>query len=478
MKTSYKRRIFVVGMKTREEYIRIRKSEYEFLVTSLKEVQQEVIMLRERVQELEGILSKNSNNSHKPPSSDGYQKGIKNSRVKSDNKQGAQPGHEGKTLEAVANPDYVVVHKLTGKCECGKELEQLPVKSLYRRQVFDLPEKLIEVTEHQIESKQCVCGKIHEAACEVKGITQYGVRIKAIGVYLNQYQLVPYERVQELISDCFGVSISDWVLDNSNQNCYAGLEPTEETIKNVLIRSNVIHNDETGLRCNKKLQWVHVSSTETYTHYSIQEKRGSEGMDAIGILPEFKGISVHDRFSPYDKYSCGHSFCNAHLLRELKYVHEELDKKWASEMSGVMVEANELKKNDGLNETTIQEIETKYSHVLNAGLQEESYVPIQNGKRGRKPKPKSRLLFEAFRDKRSEILKFIHNNDVPFDNNLAERDIRMVKLKQKISGCFRTQQGAIVFCRIRSYISTVRKQKYAVLYAIEQALLGKPIVLA
>ena len=147
-------------------------------------------------------------------------------------------------------------------------------------------------------------------------------------------------------------------------------------------------------------------------------------------------------------------------------------------MSDVMVEANELKKQDGLNETTILEIETKYNDVLNAGLEEEWYVPIQNGKRGRKAKPKSRLLFEAFRDNRTEILKFIHNTNVPFDNNLAERDIRMVKLKQKISGCFRTEHGAIVFCRIRSYISTVRKQKYAVLYAIEQALLGKPIVLA
>jgi transposase len=465
-------------MESKEEYITIRRTEYEFLVNTVKDLQQEVINLRGRVKELEGMLSKTSNNSHKPPSSDGYQKGIKNNRGKSDRKQGAQPGHEGKTLESVASPDYVMVHKVIGKCECGKELEQLPLKGLYRRQVFDIPEKLIEVTEHQIETKQCVCGKIHEAACEVKGVTQYGVRIKALAVYLNQYQMVPYERVQELISDCFGVSISDWVLDNSNQNCYTELEHTEEMVKNALIKSEVIHNDETGLRCNKKLQWVHVSSTNTYTHFSIQEKRGSAGMNAIGILPEFKGISVHDRFSSYDKYSCGHSFCNAHLLRELKYVHEELDKNWASEMSGVMVEANELKKQDGLNETTIQEIETKYSDVLNAGLEEEWYVPIQNGKRGRKAKPKSRLLFEAFRDNRTEILRFIHNTDVPFDNNLAERDIRMVKLKQKISGCFRTAHGAIVFCRIRSYISTVRKQKYAVLYAIEQALLGKPIVLA
>lgn len=465
-------------MESKEEYITIRKSEYEFLINTIKVLQQEVLMLRDRVKELEGMLSKTSNNSHKPPSSDGYKKGIKNSREKSDKKQGAQLGHEGKTLEPTDKIDYIVEHKLIGKCECGKDLEQLPIKSLHRRQVFDLPEKLIEVTEHQIETKQCVCGKIHEADCEVKGITQYGLRIKALAVYLNQYQLVPYERVQELINDCFGVSISDWVLDKSNQNCYAELEQTEEIIKKSLIKSKVIHNDETGLRCNKKLQWVHVSSTDTYTHFGIQEKRGSIGMDAIGILPEFKGNSVHDRFSAYDKYGCEHSFCNAHLLRELKYVHEELAKKWASEMSGVMVEANELKKQNGLNEITIQEIETKYSRVIHAGMEEEPYTPIQNGKRGKKPKPKSRLLFEAFRDKRTEILKFIHNKDVPFDNNLAERDIRMVKLKQKISGCFRTQHGAIVFCRIRSYISTIRKQKYAVLYALEQALLGKPIVLS
>ena len=464
-------------MKVEDTYITIRKTEYDKLITTVKELQEDVLMLRSRVKALEGLLSKNSNNSHKPPSSDGYRKDIKNSREKSDKKQGAQPGHEGKTLELVANPDRIVAHKIVGKCECGKDIGELPLKSVYRRQIFDLPEKLIEVTEHQIETKQCVCGRVHEAECEIKGVTQYGNRIKAFAVYLNQYQLVPYERLQELMEDCFGVSISDSVLDKSNQTCYAQLERTEEIIKRALIESKVIHNDETGLRCNKKLQWVHVSSTDTYTHFSIQEKRGSVGIDAIGILPKFKGTSVHDRFTAYDKYNCDHSFCNAHLLRELKYVHEELDKIWASDMAGILIEANDLKKQDQLNKSGKQEIEEKYSHILQAGLEEESYIPVQNGKRGRKAKPKSRLLFEAFRDRRTEILRFVHNKDVPFDNNLAERDIRMVKLKQKISGCFRTQQGAVVFCRIRGYISTVRKQGYAVLHAIDHALIGQPIIL-
>ena len=466
-------------METPPGYITILKSEYDMMINTIQSLSQEIVQLQSRVKELEGKLAKDSKNSHKPPSTDGYKKKIKNNRKKSSKKQGAQPDHEGKTLEQVPNPDKVITHTVIGKCECGQDMEKLPIKKIYRRQVFDFPKKLIEVTEHKIEVKECVCGKIHEASCEAKGVTQYGSGIKAFVVYLNQYQLLPFERTQELMKDCFEINISDYVLGTTNQTCYEHLVQTEDNIKSALINSQVMHNDETGLRCNNKLQWVHVSSTGMLTHFSIQEKRGSEGMDAIGILPEFNGTSVHDRFSAYEKYKCKHSYCNAHLLRELKYVNEEEGKKWASEMMSLLVQSNELKKQEKLDKLSQQNIEDTYSRILQSGLEEEP-LPVsveQKGKRGRKAKPKSLRLFETFRDRRTEILKFVHNKEVPFDNNLAERDIRMVKLKQKISGCFRTKQGAEIFCRIRGYISTCRKQKFAVLPAIEKALIGQPVIL-
>ena len=468
-------------METLPGYILILKSEFDLLINTIESMSQKILLLEDRIKELEGRLAKDSKNSHKPPSTDGYKKKIKikNSREKSGKKQGAQPGHVGKTLEQVPNPDRIINHTVVGKCECGQDLEQLPKKKTYRRQVFDLPEKLLEVTEHRIEVKECVCGKTHEAECEVKGNTQYGQHIKSLAVYLNQYQLLPFERIQELMEDCFEVNISDFVLGKSNQVCYENLEQPEANTKMALINSKVIHNDESGLRCNNKLHWVHVSSTDMLTHYSIQEKRGSEGIDAIGILPEFKGTSVHDRFSAYEKYECEHSYCNAHLLRELKYLYEEENKKWASEMAALLVQANELKKQENLDKFSIQNIEETYNLILKSGIKEEPFTIglAQKGKRGRKAKPKSLRLFETFTNSRVEILKFIHNKDVPFDNNLAERDIRMVKLKQKISGCFRTKNGAEIFCRIRGYISTCRKQGVAVLYAIEKALMGQPVFL-
>jgi transposase len=432
-----------------------------------------------RLAELESRAKKTSNNSHKPPSSDGYKKVVKNNRERSDKKRGAQPGHPGNTLKMVSTPDKVIPHKLFGQCECGENLEALELKSIQRKQEFELPAKLIEVIEHQIEVKQCTCGKIHQAACELNGNAQYGSSFKALMVYLNQYQLIPFERLQELSRDCFGISISDGVLAKSNQICYDQLASTEEIIKTELIRSKVIHNDETGVRCEDKTRWVHSTSTDLLTHYSIQNKRGTEAMDAIGILPQFEGKTVHDRWASYDKYtSCIHSGCNAHLLRELKYVNEEQKCLWALPMKQLLTTANNLKKQDKLSPIVIEDLELKYQKIVRKGLKEEAKHQIRDKpKRGRTPQAKSKLLLDVFTFKSERVLLFLYDNEVPFDNNLAERDLRMLKLKQKISGCFRTTNGAQIFCRIRSYISSVRKQGYNVLAALENALTGNPVSL-
>jgi transposase len=295
-------------------------------------------------------------------------------------------------------------------------------------------------------------------------------------VYLNQYQYLPFERLQEFSQDCLGLSISDGLLAASNQLCYENLEQTEMDIKQQIIQSEVMHNDETGVRCERKTQWIHSSSTELYTHYSIQNKRGKEGMEAIGILTDFKGISVHDRWASYDDYDCGHALCNAHLLRDLKFLAEENDSKWAEKMITVLVQANRDKKEGSLDKKAIHAIEKQSHRIIKEGLkQEPPPITITTIKRGRKAKTKSLLLLEVFMHRSQQVWAFIYNEAVPFDNNLAERDLRMVKLKQKISGCFRSLNGAQVFCRIRSYISTVRKQGYSILHAIECALLHNPI---
>jgi transposase len=464
-------------MELTDTHVILTKEEYRKLTGQIEAYVALLDKLEKRVKELEAQLGKNSGNSSKPPSSDGYKKVIKNNREKSDKGQGAQEGHKGTSLQMVETPDKVIKHKVEGTCSgCGKDLQTAHVKDVQHRQVFDLPEKLIEVTEYQVEIRQCQCGMVHEAPCAVNAPAQYGRKFKALMVYLNQYQYMPFERLQEFSEDCFGMSISDGVLAMNNQQCYENLEQIEICIKQQIIQSAVMHNDETGMRCEGKTKWVHSSSTASYTHYSMQDKRGKEGINAIGILPDFQGISVHDRWASYDDYDCGHAFCNAHLLRNLKFLAEETGSKWAAPMIALLVGANHYKKEGLLNKSTIADIEKESRRIVKQGLKEEQPPEkTKLTKRGRKAKSKSLNLLNVFIDRSQQVWAFIHNQNVPFDNNLAERDLRMVKLKQKISGCFRSINGANVFCRIRSYISTIKKQGYGVLHAIEVAVAGNPI---
>lgn len=460
---------FELMIEVPEGYILVKKEDYDKLLKL-------VATLMSRVAELESQLNRNSGNSSRPPSSDGLKKTIKNNREKSDKKQGGQPGRTGNTLKMVEFPDTIVTHKLEGVCGCGADLGKLPLRSMQRRQVFDLPPKLVEVTEHQVETKQCTCGKLHEAQCEVSNHVQYGSRFKAMMIYLNQYQFLPFERVQEFSKDCFGISVSDGFLEQNNITCFEQLAETELAIKEALLNSSVMHNDETGMRCQGKTQWIHSASTSLHTHYNIHPKRGTEAIDEIGILNKYTGISVHDRWSSYDQYACSHSFCNAHLLRDLKFLNEEMESHWAGQMKSLLIKANDYKKQGLINEMLIDEIEKQYCKILRKAIEQEPQEPIpEKGKRGRKAKSKSARLLDVFLQRSQNVLMFIYNPDVPFDNNLAERDLRMVKLKQKISGCFRSETGAKTFCRIRSYISTVRKQGYSVLDAIQMAINNKPI---
>lgn len=447
-------------MQVPEGYILISKIDYEQLLNRLAMMETRIKAQETRIKELEGMLHKNSSNSHKPPSSDGYKKQVQNNREKSGRKVGGQLGHEGKTLQMVENPDKVVEHKVDCCKHCGMNLKDITTTKFYRRQVHELPPVKIEVTEHRIEVKQCsVCGKQTTADCDVPASIQYGERIKSMGVYLNQYQMLPFERTRETMVDLFECSISTEILQQNNALCYDNLEEkVENEIKDHIIESTVMHNDETGIRCEGSTKWIHSYSTQSHTYYAMDDKRGKEAMDRINILPLFTGNTVHDRWASYEKYDqCQHSYCNAHLLRDLKG-EEENNKSWAATMKAILLDAYALSQKEHIPADSISAIEKRYDCIVKKAITQEPIPESDLHKRGRKAKSKSMNLLECFRDKKKQILRFLYAPNIPFDNNLAERDLRMIKLKQKISGCFRTRKGVEMFCRIRSYISTIKKQ--------------------
>jgi len=463
-------------MQVPKGYILIREEEWLKTKQQVIDLQQMVYHLQELVEHLQKQINKNSTNSHKPPSSDAFRKPIQNNRVQSDKNPGAQPGHKGSTLKMVDNPDRIILHNVEGSCICGRNLAKQPVIDIQKRQVKDLVKILLEVEEHHNEIRLCQCGRIHYG--ETPNITpvKYGPAIKALSVYLNTYQLIPLNRIQELFNDCFGINISDGAIQNANETSFNNLAQTEQQIKKQLKRAKVIHNDESGLRCEESLMWVHNCSNKAFTHYKMHEKRGVEAINDIDILPGYKGTSVHDRFTSYDNYhACTHSLCNAHLLRDLKGIAED-GKSWASQMIALLLKAKDLKETSKPSGKIKSALLAEYDEIVHSGLAVEP-VPVQDHiqKRGRKRKTPSLRLLETFTNRKQQIMEFFVNPNVPFDNNLAERDLRMVKLKQKISGCFRTKNGADIFLRIRSYISTIKKQDYKVLDSLRLAIEGTPV---
>lgn len=424
-------------------------------------------------------LNLNSTNSSKPPSSDGLRKRTtpKNNREKTGRSPGAQTDHPGTTLTFRDVPDTIIEHKVEQPCRCGHDLRAEKVKKYLRRQVYDIPALRIHVTEHRIEVKECPhCHQLHEAACDVRAAVQYGDHLKAFNVYLTQYQLLPFERTQEFYADLFGLSLSDGVLQESNATCYEGLAAIAHEIKDQITRSEVIHNDETGIRCERKTQWIHTNSTAEHTLYTIHPKRGRDALDAINILPTYPGVSVHDRYASYDSYRCEHALCNAHLLRDLQRVAEDEQRDWAIHMKDLLLDAKAFSEQHVQPSSGLHELLSRYETILQTGLQAEPPPVARNiasGTRGKQAKSKSQLLLDVFQTRQAQILRFLLDPRVPFDNNQAERDLRMIKLKQKISGCFRTQKGAEIFCRIRSFISTVKKQHLPVFHSIVLVLQGQ-----
>lgn len=455
-----------------------------------------VMGLEARVVVLEGQLGKNSNNSHKPPSSDGPGKPqrTESERGSSGKKPGGQPGHSGKTLRKLGHPDERVRHQISVCGSCHRDLAGMKPDAVDERQVFDLPPMRIVCTAHEVETKTCPdCGHCNQAAwpgllAAESGAAIYGINLRACCVYLTQGQIVPYDRAAQFVGDLFGHVISPGTLAAWTSKVSNGLERTGEIIADRLATNpGAVHFDETGLRVHGGNQWLHSVSNAEMTHFSAHAKRGTEATEAIGILPRFEGTAIHDRWEPYFGYgNCRHGLCGAHLFRDLRFVWEQHEEKWAKNMRRVLGKMNaavneaKSKGKTRFNAPTVQYWRGRYRRILNMGFEfhrkqddEEGVVSLP-GTRGRKKQRPGKNLLDALREHERSVLLFLKDFTVPFTNNQAERDIRMTKVKIKVSGCFRSQEGAGHFCRIRGYLSTAKKQGWNLLDAIKSVIHGAP----
>lgn len=464
----------------------LRQLNKEQLIDIILELRGVVQRQEARIQALEDQLAKNSGNSSKPPSSDGLKKKPGSLREKGKRQSGGQKGHQGKTLEMVLHPDHVVHHELATCPHCQTDVSQVAVQRVEKRQVFDIPEVQIEVTEHQGDVKVCPgCEQVVKASFPngVERAVQYGKRIQAQATYLSVYQLLPLKRTGEVFADFYGHAPSEALILGSIEQVHEQLQPALRAVYQQLVEVDVLHHDETGMRVEGKLNWLHVTSTERLTYYAMHAKRGQVAMRAIGILPQFKGVSLHDGWAAYFQFNdCRHALCNAHHLRELRFVEEQYQQGWAREMGQLLRDAKQevvdcLDEQNALGAERIRFYHQRYETLLQHGFKANPHPETPPPKkRGRKKQSPPQNLLDRLQKYQQATLAFISDFRIPFDNNLAERDVRMLKVKQKISGTFRTQRGAEIFCSIRSYISTARKQGQLVIQALYQALVGQPFI--
>jgi len=417
----------------------------------------------------------NSRNSSQPPSQDPNRpRGRRRKASGKKRKPGGQPGHKGAYLKPVKSPDIVETIDLDRKKLPPGRYSHVGYE---KRQVIDVIVSR-KVTEYQAEVVKNERG-IEFIADFPEGVTrpvQYGFAFKAKAVYMSVAQLIPVERIEEYFRSQCSIEVSTGSLSNFNKLAFDGLERFERAALRHLIVSDLLHNDETGINIKGKLRWLHSASNEKWTLFFPHEKRGIEAMEAMGILPHFKGISVHDHWKPYLRFDCEHALCNAHHLRELERAWEQDGQRWAKNMRRLLLKIKDaVDKNGGkLPPKKAARYLKRYRSLLYRADKEcpEPKITGQR-KRGRPKKNRPRNLLERLKDYETEVLRFMTDPRVPFTNNMSERDIRMTKVQQKISGCFRSIEGAKIFCRIRSYLVTCRKRGIEPAEALRLLFMGK-----
>lgn len=444
-------------------------------------------MQKAHIELLENNQKKDSSNSSKPPGSDiGKPHRTRSLRTKSGKKAGGQQGHTGETLLFSKMPNEVAVHTLKRCSCCGESLSGTAVVDYECRQVFDIPPIEMLVTEHRSEIKNCPrCHAINRAAFPeaVRQPVQYGINVQQLAVYFTQYQLLPYGRTAEIFKDLFGHALSSSFLVNNNQRCAVNLQPFITDLKATLLTQAVLHADETGFYFEGQRNWLHTISTDKHSFYAPHIKRGTQAMNDMGILPLYTGTLMHDFWKSYNEFECSHALCNVHHLRDLTFCHEIEKSNWAGHAKQMLLDLHAkvtTAKDAGattLSKGQLQYWNKKYDNLMNEGLRIHPVPKKQKGKRGVAKKSKTQNLIERFVDYKEQILAFAKNFLIPFGNNVAEQAIRMMKVKQKISGCFRSEQGAKDFAVIRSYISTMKKQEKPIMQALAAAIQGSPFKL-
>ncbi|MEX2163041.1 MAG: IS66 family transposase [Sulfuricaulis sp.] len=467
-------------MQTLPDLSKLSHAQKDDLIRLLWPLIEEVRQLKARVAELEARLAKDSHNSHKPPSSDGLKK-THSQRESSGKAPGGQAGHKGTGLKRVSVPDTVIEHRLPEYCVCGARLNA--AYSGERRQVFDIPVAQFNVTEHRTWQARCRCGREHQSAFAdgVNQLVQYGPNLKALAVHLTQGQLLPLFRTAQLIEQLFGLPLSAATVHAWIGEAARRLAPAVARIGQALVASPVAHADESGLRVAAKLHWLHTVASPTLTWYGVHARRGAPAMQAHAILPHRSGVLVHDCWGPYWQMPGEHALCNAHLIRELIYLHETTGQVWPKRLIRHLRRARdhcEAARREGhaaVPDRLRRRIERRYAAIL---AQAQACHPPQTRTRPRRGRIKQSVAHNLTRRlslHAAAVLRFVSDLTVPFTNNLGERAIRMPKVKQKISGSFRTLKGAEDFCIIRSYLDTLHKQGHNVFQALRSAFIAQPI---
>ena len=455
------------------------------LIGQVQELMERVDAMQKVIDDLQGRLALNSKNSSKAPSSDGLNKPQpKSLRVAGQRPTGGQKGHPGSTLCQVAQADEVITHEVPNQCQaCQRKLDYAFLGET--RQVFDLPTLKFKVTEHRAMQAICTCGQVHNGQfpAGVTATVQYGPQALAAMVHLNQNHAVPLQRTATLLKDFFDLPVSQAAVLKASLSAKEALQPTVQRIAQACVNAPVVNADETGLRVNKTLHWLHALATKTLSWMDCHPKRGTAAFEDMGLLQQFQGILVHDGWIAYKALECQHALCNAHHLRELTYLLEQQGQAWAGDMIEVLTYANHT---NNLNcaqgnaptfesakyQNQVRDLRDLYDAVL---AQAELAHPVAqpNAKRGRTKQSKAVNLIGRLRQYSDDVWRFMTQANVPFTNNLAEQAVRMPKVKQKVSGCFRTTEGAHTYCVIRSYVATMQKQGGDVFAALVSTFKGR-----